>query len=123
LEHFGLAKRPLLFLSVYLRWHRYEYLERLGFVRTRGDWEGWLLYFLEGVKTIAEQSFALAVELSKRVAADRVLLLGDANSPLPALRLFEALPRHPLVSVRFARERLGLDESTARGAIDALERM
>ena len=42
--------RPLLYLSHFLRRHRGEYYERLQAIRDEGDWEGWLKFFLRGVK-------------------------------------------------------------------------
>ena len=42
--------RPLLYLSAYLEGHRDEYYRRLQRVRTHGEWEPWLLFFLTGVR-------------------------------------------------------------------------
>lgn len=123
LEQFGLVRRPLLFHSLYFRWHRYEYLERLGHVRTRGDWEGWLLYFLEGVESIAEKALELAVELSTQVAQDRIRLLENRDITIEALRVFEQLARHPIVTLAGVGARLGLDEERTARAFAALEAM
>src|SRR5947208_13215938 len=45
----GILHRPLLYLSLYLKAHRTEYYDRLMAIRTDGDWEGWLKFFLRGV--------------------------------------------------------------------------
>ncbi|HXT34665.1 MAG TPA: hypothetical protein VN837_03720 [Chloroflexota bacterium] len=44
---------PLLYLSHYLKAHRIEYYDRLMAVRNDGDWEGWLRFFLLGVRDTA----------------------------------------------------------------------
>ena len=50
----GVLRHPLLYLSLYLKQHRGDYYELLNHVRRTGDWEGWLAFFLEGVRATAE---------------------------------------------------------------------
>jgi Fic family protein len=120
LEHWKLLGRPLLYLSLFFKRHRDEYYRRLSAVRTRGDWEGWTAFFLEGVATIADEAVASARQLFALVAEDRARVLDAAGTSVAALRLFEQLPRHPIVSVAFAIERLGVSKPTAGRAVDAL---
>jgi len=49
----GVLRQPLLYLSLYFKQHRSEYYRQLDAVRTAGDWEAWLDYFLEGVTETA----------------------------------------------------------------------
>ena len=44
-----ILQKPLLYLSHYLKFHRSEYYDRLMAVRTDGNWEGWLKFFLKGI--------------------------------------------------------------------------
>ena len=76
LEHWGLLKAPLLYLSLFFKRHREEYYRRLNLVRLEGDWEGWIDFFLDGVATIADEAVASARELFNLVSADRTRLLG-----------------------------------------------
>jgi Fic family protein len=48
-EHWGLLSEPLMYLSGYLKQHQAEYYRRLSAIRTEGDWESWIRFFLEGV--------------------------------------------------------------------------
>ena len=50
LHHGGVLSRPLLYLSLYFKQHRPEYYRLLDLVRTEGDWEAWLDFFLEGLE-------------------------------------------------------------------------
>ena len=50
LHHGGLLAQPLLYLSLYLKEHRQVYYDLLDRVRTAGDWEAWVDFFLEGVE-------------------------------------------------------------------------
>lgn len=49
----ALLRRPLLYLSLFLKQHREEYYRRLDLVRAEGDWESWLEFFLQGVAVTA----------------------------------------------------------------------
>ena len=53
LHNGGLLEEPLLYLSLYLKTHRSTYYELLDRVRTKGDWEAWVDFFLEGVEETA----------------------------------------------------------------------
>ena len=99
LEHWKLLTKPLLYLSLFFKRHRADYYARLTAVRTTGDWEGWLDFFLDGVATIAEEAVASARELFALVAADRERVLAHDGMSIAALRLFELLPRHPVVTI------------------------
>jgi Fic family protein len=122
LEHWKLLTRPLLYLSLFFKRHRDEYYRRLSAVRTDGDWEGWLDYFLDGVATIAEEAVSSARELFALVGDDRSRVLEYAGTSIAAVRLFEMLPRHPIVSVAYAIKQLGVSKPTAGRAVEALER-
>lgn len=121
LEHQGLLTRPLLYLSLYFKRHRQTYYRLLNGVRTDGDWEAWLDYFLHGVATIAEEAVATARDLFHRVTADRARVLAHAHVSVAGLRLFELLPRHPILTLATAVDRLGVSKPTAGRAIEALE--
>jgi Fic family protein len=120
LEHWGLLKAPLLYLSLFFKRHREEYYRRLNLVRLEGDWEGWTDFFLDGVATISDEAVASARELFNLVTADRAKMLGAASTSVSALRLFERLPRHPIVTVATAMRLLETSKPTATRAIEAL---
>lgn len=119
-EHWKLLPHPLLYLSLFFRRHQAEYYRRLGRVRTEGDWEGWLDYFLDGVATVGEEAVTLARELFARVAADRAKVLEQSSASVAAARLFEMLPASPVVSVSAAIRMLDTTKPTAAKAIDTL---
>lgn len=122
LEHWRLLPTPLLYLSLFFKRHRAEYYRRLDAVRGDGDWEGWLAFFLDGVATIADEAIAAARELFVLVGEDRTRVLAAADASVAALRLFELLPRHPIVTVASAIALLETTKPTAGRAIDVLVR-
>jgi len=120
LEHWKLLSQPLLYLSLFLKRHRDEYYRRLTAVRTEGAWEPWLDFFLDGVATIADEAVASARDLFALVASDRARVLGAESGTLAAARLFELLPRHPVVTVNAAVKLLATSKPTATRAVEAL---
>ena len=120
LQHWGLLRAPSLYLSLFFKRHRAEYYRRLDAVRTQGDWEGWTDFFLDGVATIADEAVTSARDIFAIVGEDRAGLLASDTASVSAVRLFEELPRHPIVTVASAMTLLGVSKPTAIRAIEAL---
>ncbi|HMU40825.1 MAG TPA: Fic family protein [Pseudomonadota bacterium] len=120
LEHWKLLTKPLLYLSLFLKRHRTEYYRLLNAVRKEGEWEPWIDFFLNGVATISEEATNSARDLFALVATDRERVLSHDATSVAAIRLFEALPRHPIVSVATAMRLLQTSKPTATRAIEAL---
>ena len=121
LRHWRLLSRPLLYLSLFLKTHRQEYYRRLSAVRTDGDWEAWLAYFLEGIAVVAEEATATARRLHGIVTASRERVLVREDATVFSLRLFELLPEHPIVTVNRVVEMLGCSRPAAGKALRILE--
>lgn len=120
LEHWRLLTKPLLYLSLFFKRHREQYYRLLNAVRVDGDWESWLDFFLDGVATIADEAVASARELFAVVAADRERVLARDGVSIVALRLFELLPRHPVVTVASTMRLVQTTKPTAGRAIEML---
>jgi Fic family protein len=123
LQHFKLLSAPLLYLSLFFKRHRPEYYRLLGEVRSRGNWEAWTDFFLEGVATIADETVATAREIFALISADRERLLAARSASVIAIKLMEQLPLHPIVSVPSVVKLLKTTKPTAGKAIQVLERL
>ncbi|MCE9668768.1 Fic family protein [Myxococcus stipitatus] len=111
-----ILERPLLYLSVYLKQHRAEYYDRLTAIRSDGDWEGWLRFFLRGVAEVSVSSTATARAILKLREDSRQLLAQSAQ----AVRLLDFLFAKPVTSVRATEEYLGCSYVTASSVIEQL---
>jgi Fic family protein len=120
LEQWKLLSQPLLYLSLFFKRNRMEYYTLLNRVRTEGDWEGWTRYFLEGVASVAEEAVTTARDLFALVDTDRQRVLAAKPSTLTAARLFEQLPRHPIVTIARVTHLLDTSKPTATKAVNAL---
>lgn len=121
LEAWQLLAAPLIYVSGYLKAHQNEYYRRLTAIRTDGDWESWVSFFLVGVEASAEEAQRSIVAIAAQIATDRKLVLGTGASTLQALRLFEMLPTMPKLTIDLAQRALQVSPPTARGAVNALE--
>ncbi len=120
LEQWQLLPEPLMYLSGYLKQHQSEYYRRLSAIRTDGDWEGWVQFFLEAVQSAAAQSERAVVALASLVASDRRRLLAHPKANAVTYRLFELLPTMPRLSVDRACEAVQTTFPTANAAIKLL---
>jgi len=111
---------PLLYLSLYFKQRRSEYYERLGRVRTDGDWEGWMQFFVRGVTEVAENAVSTARRLTAMVERDRERVRSVGRGAATALQVHEAIQRQPITTIPrlAARTRLSVPGATA-----ALERL
>jgi len=123
LEHWQLLPEPLMYLSGYLKQHQSEYYRRLSAIRTEGDWEGWIRFFLEAVQNAAAKSERDVVGLANLVANDRRRLLTNAKSNALSYRLFELLPTMPRLTVDRVCKVLQTTFPTANMAIKLLEEL
>lgn len=121
IEHWELLAEPLLYLSLAFKRRRREYYDRLTAVRSAGDWEGWTAFYLECVRESADDGVAAAQALFNRVNADRRKVTPHRAATVNAIRLFEQLPSHPVLTLSRTMALLDTSKPTALKAIAALE--
>ncbi len=110
-----------MYLSGYLKQHQAEYYRRLSAVRTEGDWEGWVAFFLEGVVDAAADAERGVIAVASLVAADRRRLLDAPRAGAASLRLFELLPTMPRFTIAQVQRKLATTFPTATAAVKLLE--
>lgn len=116
----GVLGQPLLYLSLFFKQHRSRYYELLDGVRQNGDWEAWIDFFLEGVKSTASGAVATAQRLLRLFHADGVRLVGLGRSRASVQQCYMALRRRPLTSINQLKQLSGLSFPTASKAIETL---
>ena len=112
----GRLTQPLLYLSAYIEAHRSDYYDALLRVRTDGDWRGWLLFFLSGVRETAVRAAGQAREIVRIREEYRQRVQGQPK----ALALVDEVLRTPYLTVAEAQRVLGVTNPTARTAVQAL---
>jgi Fic family protein len=122
-EHWGLLSEPLMYLSGYLKQYQAEYYRRLSAIRTDGDWESWITFFLEGVATAAGNAEENIIAVASLVTTDRKRLLQSTKAGPASYRLFEMLPMMPRFTIEHVRQQLDTTFPTATAAVKVLEEL
>jgi len=118
----GVLRKPLLYLSYYFKLHRTEYYDRLMAVRLKGDWEGWLAFFLRGVVQTAREATTTAEQIFELRENHRTAII-ERGLGENALRLLSELFRRPLLNVNLAAEALGTTYPTASRLVSGFEEL
>lgn len=119
-EHWNLLDGPYLYISLGFKRHRQEYYRRLEAVRTSGDWEGWTEFFLNCVRESADDGSNAAQRMFRLVSDDRRVLTNLDSVNVSAIRLFEKLPEHPMITAAKALELTASTKPTINKAIESL---
>lgn len=114
----GVLDSPMLYLSLYLKRRREDYYRLLQEVRSDGNWEAWLNFFLTGVAETAAAATRTARRLLEIFQRDSEIVRGEAAS---VIRLHQHLQRKPVISVAEAARSLEISSPTAAKALATLE--
>lgn len=119
----GVLREPLLYVSVFFKRHRRTYYDLLQDVRTTGDWEKWIGFFVDAVSQTAAQAVQTAQNLSELHRADqeRIKSLGRISGS--AVRVLDALAARPISNITSLVKVAGITPATAGKVMAALESM
>jgi Fic family protein len=114
---------PILFLSLAFKSRRATYYDLLQRVRTHGDWESWVVFFLESVIETADEALGTTKRILAMFQEHREQLSTLGRGAASALRIHAHLQRHPVTGVRDAAAALDLTFPTVGKALDAMKRL
>lgn len=117
----GDLRQPNLYLSLFFKNNRTAYYERLSAVRTTGDWEGWLDFFLTGVAETANQVVETSAAISALFETNSAKIATLKRASASAKKAHEILQNKAIISVTNAAELLGTSAPTARAALNNLK--
>ena len=119
----GVLREPLLYLSLFFKQNRAEYYHLLSVVRTEGDWEAWLAFYLRGIRDTATHAVETVQRLTDVFERDRDVVAEQGRAGASALRLHEAFKAMPVLTIREAARRTELTVPTVTTAMQLLERL
>ena len=117
----GVLTEPLLYLSLYFKSHRARYYELLNAIRTEGDWEAWLQFFLEGVREMSENAVSTARRLADMTERNRARIQQFGRVAGSALQVHQSLQTRPLSTLASLAGQTRLTMPTVTKAVKALE--
>jgi Fic family protein len=117
----GILKEPLLYLSVFFKQYRDTYYQLLQQVRITGDWEAWLLFFVDAIAATANQAVSMAQQLIQLLATDKLRLAQIGRLSGSATQILDALFAHPVANIVALGTATGLTAATIGKALDAMQ--
>lgn len=118
-----LLTQPFFYFSLYLKENRSDYYDALQRIRTQGDWEGWIHFYLVGVEAVARQAAHTTLALRTMFEVDRQRITALGRAAGSALRVYDLLRERIVVSAPRAAHELGLTWPTVNTALRRLEHL
>lgn len=116
--------KPVLYVSLTLKKRRQEYYERLQAIRDQGQWEEWLVFFLDCVTDAALDASAMVKRILTLREAHRDQIVNEMGARAgKAIRLLERLYRDPYLEVNDASRFLGVSFANANNIVLDLQVM
>ncbi len=110
---------PILYLSRFIIQNKTDYYKLLQEVRETGNWEGWILYILNGVEQTAKETIVLITQIRKLMQSYK----HQIRKNLPKIYnqdLLNNLFRHPYTKIEFMMKELDVTRVTAVRYLDML---
>ena len=103
--------------------NRQKYYELLDRVRSHGDGETWLEFFLTGVKETAQQAADTSKEILTLIEKDRRNIEELGRPAASVLRVHQHLQRKPIITIPATAEQLSLSAPTVAKALQHMVRL
>ncbi|MCP5208311.1 MAG: Fic family protein [Hahellaceae bacterium] len=116
----NVLSEPLLYLSVFFKKHRQVYYDHLQQVRMKGDWESWLLFFVDAVAETATQAVSTAQQLNQLRSKHREMLSGLGRMAPSAQQVLDVLFEYPIANINTLVKHGGITAATAGKVMDKL---
>lgn len=111
---------PALYISYYLKKNRVEYYDRMTEVRSKGNYEQWVKFFLQALAESAKDAIAAIDELTALHDKNVDLVAGMGRASKNAMLVFRYLEANPIIEIGKTAEALGITFGTASNAVERL---
>lgn len=110
----GILHRPVLYLSLYLKTNRIEYYDRLSEVRTKGNYEQWIKFFLHGIIETCEDGIKTIESINSLIKMDEKKLVKKTEA---ISKVFDYIKEHPIITIGGAATALNLSFNGVSNAV------
>ncbi len=111
-----LLEEPLLYPSLYFKKNQLEYYQRLDGVRTRGDFEGWIHFYLNVMKQSSDDAYqrGKTLETLKKECATKIVdHIKSENIQQKRLKALEVIFLFPVISIKELGSQLKVSYNSA----------
>lgn len=111
---------PALYISYFLKKNRVEYYDRMTEVRSKGNYEQWVKFFLQALAESAKDAIAAIDELMALHDKNVDLVAGMGRASKNAMLVFRYLEANPIIEIGKTAEALGITFGTASNVVERL---
>ena len=111
---------PALYISYFLKKNRVEYYDRMTEVRSKGNYEQWVKFFLQALAESAKDAIAAIDELTALHDKNVDLVAGMGRASKNAMLVFRYLEANPIIEIGKTAEALGITFGTASNVVERL---
>ena len=111
---------PALYISYFLKKNRVEYYDRMTEVRTKGNYEQWIRFFLQAIAECAEDAIATIDKLTALHNKNEAALQQTGRAAKNTLLVFHYLEANPIIDIQKTAEALGISFNTTASAVNKL---
>lgn len=116
-----LLSLPVIYISYFLKKNQIEYYDRISEVRRTGNYEQWVIFFLEAVSAAAKDALETIEQLSA-LHDKNIALLPKTNRKTDNLRiLFDYIEKYPIIDIKHTSEQLNVSYNTVSSAVRKLQ--
>ncbi len=115
----GLLDLPILYLSRFIIHRKADYYRLLQEVRDKTNWEGWVLYMLEGVEQTAKETIGIIADI-RELMQDYKHRIRKELPKIYSQDLLNNIFKHPYTKIEFVMEELQVSRITATRYLDLL---
>ncbi len=115
-----LLSRETLYISYYLKRNRIEYYDRLMEVRTKGNFEQWVKFFLRAVNESAEDAIQAIEKLVRLHDKNEKIVKSTGKAAKTVIKVFNYLEKSPIIDIKKTSEELGISFNAASNAVSIL---
>lgn len=110
----GILHRPVLHLSLYFKTNRIEYYDRLSEVRTKGNYEQWIKFFLHGIIETCDDGIKTIESINSLIKTDEKKLVKKTEA---ISKVFNYIKEHPIITIGGAATALNLSFNGVSNAV------
>lgn len=117
----GILSRPALYISYFLKMNRIEYYDRMMQVRKTGDYEQWVMFFLQALSDSAGDAIQ-TIDALTALHNQSVAKLGafSKRQQTNLLKLFAYIETNPIIDIQKTAAALGLSYNTVSKMVTIL---
>ena len=115
----GLLDLPIFYLSRFIIHRKADYYRLLQEVRDKANWEGWVLYMLEGVEQTAKETIGIIADI-RELMQDYKHRIRKELPKIYSQDLLNNIFKHPYTKIEFVMEELQVSRITATRYLDIL---